>query len=70
MTISITVSVNGNYRVAVTEQHGTEPPFREVISGRGHDGPNVKHIPHYHGTRSITTVTVGPEEEDRGEGEN
>jgi hypothetical protein len=66
MTISIQVSVNGNYKVPVTVQYGDNEPVTEVISGRGHSGPNVKHIPFYHGLSpdNVVHVTVGPEEQD------
>jgi hypothetical protein len=66
MTISIQVSVNGNYKVPVTVKEGNHEPYTEVISGRGHDGPFVKHITHIHGPSNITTVSVGPEEPDNG----
>jgi hypothetical protein len=66
MTISIRVSVNGNYKVPVTTKYGENDPSTEVISGNGHDGPSVKEIPYYHGSNpsNIVTVTVGPEEYD------
>lgn len=69
MTISISVSVNGSYKIPVTTQYGDNDPTTEVISGRGLPGPNVKHIPYYHGSNpgNIVTVTVGPEEPDTGE---
>jgi hypothetical protein len=69
MTISINVSVNGNYKVPVTTKYGDNEPTTEVISGRGHSGPNVKSIPYYHGSNpsNVVTVTVGPEEPDTGE---
>lgn len=68
MTISISVSVNGNYKVPVVTQYGKNEPTTEVISGRGHSQPNVKNIPYYHGSNpdNTVTVTVGPEEEDNG----
>lgn len=69
MTISITVSVNGNYKVPVKVSYDDGQESTEVISGRGHEGPFVKHVPHYHGPSKVTTVVVGPEEEDRGEPE-
>lgn len=69
MTISITVSVNGNYKVPVKVQYEDGQESTEVISGRGHPGPFVKHVPHYHGPSKVTTVTVGPEEQDNGEPE-
>lgn len=67
MTISIQVSVNGNYKVPVKVQYENGQESTEVISGRGHDGPFVKHVPYYHGPSKIMTVTVGPEEEDSGD---
>lgn len=66
MTISISVSVNGNYKVPVTTKYGDSEPTTEVISGRGHEGPFVKHIPYYHGPDNVVVVTVGPEEQDNG----
>lgn len=53
MTISINVSVNGNYKVPVTTKYGENEPVTEVISGRGHDGPFVK-------TSRTTTVRTRP----------
>lgn len=64
MTISIKVSVNGNYKVPVTIKYDDKEPTTEVISGRGLTAPFVKDIPAYHG--KITVVTVGPEEADIG----
>lgn len=68
MTISIKVSVNGNYKVPVTTKYGDGEPTIEVISGRGHEGPFVKDIPYYHSSNSsnVVTVSVGPEEQDNG----
>lgn len=62
MTISIRVSVNGNYEVpvTVTDQDGNE--VTETISGKGHEGPFVKDIPYYHGSNNKgVTVFVGEE---------
>lgn len=69
MTISINVSVNGNYKVPVTTKYGDNEPTTETITGRGHDGPFVKFISYYHGSNpgNVVTVTVGPEEQDLGE---
>lgn len=69
MTISIKVSVNGNYKVPVITQYGDNEPSTEVISGRGHDSPFVKDIPYYHGVdpSNVVTVKVGPEEQDLGD---
>lgn len=68
MTISIQVSVNGNYKVPVTTKYGENEPTTEVISGRGLSGPAVKHIPYYHGSNpsNVVVVSVGPEEQDNG----
>lgn len=67
MTISIQVSVNGNYKVpvTVTDQDGKETT--EVISGRGHNGPKVKQIYYQHGRDEGVTVFVGKEEQDNGD---
>lgn len=64
MTISIKVSVNGNYKVPVTVKYGENEPSTEVISGVGSDGPFVKDIPYYHGENpsNVVAVTIGPEE--------
>lgn len=68
MTISIKVSVNGNYKVPVTTTYSDAEPTTEVITGRSHDGPFVKDIPYYHGSNpgNVVTVSVGPEAEDNG----
>ena len=68
MTISIKVSVNGNYKVPVTTKYGDNEPTTEVISGLGHAGRFVKDIPYYHGSypSNVVTVSVGPEEQDNG----
>lgn len=66
MTISIKVSVNGNYKVPVTTKYGDNDPTTEVISGRGLTTPFVKDIPYHHGQGNIVSVIVGPEESDNG----
>ena len=68
MTISIKVSVNGNYKIPVTTKYGDNEPTTEVISGRGLNAPFVKDIPYYHGSNpsNIVVVSVGPEEQDNG----
>lgn len=68
MTISIKVSVNGNYKIPVTTKYGDEAATTEVISGRGHAGPFIKDIPYYHSANpsNIVIVSIGPEEEDKG----
>ena len=65
MTVSVSVSVNGNYKLPVSYKQG-DREVSEVISGRGSEGPKVVHIPFYHGPE-VMTVTVGPEEQDLGE---
>lgn len=68
MTIGISVSVNGNYKVPVTVKYGDNEAVTEVISGRGLNCPLVKYISYYHGSNpsNIVVVTVGPEEPDNG----
>jgi hypothetical protein len=69
MTISINVSVNGNYKVPVTTKYGDNEATTEVITGRGLDHPFVKNIPYYHGSNpsNVVVVSIGPEEYDAGE---
>lgn len=67
MTVSVTISVNGNYKVPVSVTQGSRNE-NHVISGRGLDRPNIQSIPFYHGP-DVMTVVVGPEEPDHGEGE-
>ncbi|MGH9697973.1 MAG: hypothetical protein ACRD52_00770 [Candidatus Acidiferrales bacterium] len=68
MTISIKVSINGNYKIPVTTKYGDNEATTEVISGRGMKVPFVKDIPYYHGSNpgNIVTITVGPEQIDNG----
>lgn len=66
MTISIKVSVNGNYKIPVTVKYGDSEPTTDVISGRGLTVPFVKDIPYYHHTGNIVVISVGPEEPDNG----
>lgn len=65
MTISVQISVNGDYKCPVSYKQGDREES-QVISGRDHDGPNVLHIPFYHGADAMT-LSVGPEEPDSGE---
>ena len=67
MTISIQVSVNGNYKCPVKFKHGDREKT-EVVSGRGSEGPKVLNIPFYHGSE-VMTVEIGPETQDNGEAE-
>jgi len=67
MTISVKVSVNGNYKCPVTYKQGDRTQS-QIVSGRGHDGPNELYIPFYHGA-DIMTLSIGPEEPDVGDAE-
>lgn len=64
MTIGIQVSVNGNYKVPVTVKYKDGAETTETISGKGHEGPNVKYIDYYKGRDEVVTITVGPESPD------
>lgn len=65
MTVSVKVSVNGNYKLPVSyKQGGNEASF--VISGRDHEGPNEQSIMFSHGP-DVMTLELGPEEPDNGE---
>lgn len=65
MTISVRVSVNGNYKCPVSYKQGDREES-VVVSGRGHDKPNELNIPFYHGADAMM-LSVGPEEQDTGE---
>ncbi|MDH7973696.1 hypothetical protein QH494_16005 [Sphingomonas sp. AR_OL41] len=65
MTVSVQISVNGNYKLPVIIKQG-ERDETMVISGRGHDGPNVQQIYFSHGP-DVLTLAMGPEEQDLGE---
>lgn len=65
MTISVSISVNGNYKCPVSYKQG-DREVTQIISGRGNDGPQVLHVPFYHGP-DLLTLSVGPEEQDTGE---
>jgi len=67
MTISVTISVNGNYKCPVSYKQG-DSEESQVVSGRGHEGPKVLHIPFNHGP-GVLTLSVGPEEQDNGDTE-
>lgn len=64
MTVSIKISVNGNYKLPVAYKQG-DREVSVVISGRGYEGPNVQDIHFRHGADAMT-LTVGPEEPDNG----
>lgn len=65
MTVSVKISVNGNYKLPVSYKHGPrEETF--IISGRGYEGPNEQSIPFYHGA-NVMTLKLGPEEPDNGD---
>lgn len=67
MTISVSISVNGNYKCPVSYKQG-DREVTQVVSGFGRDTPNVVYIPFYHGADAMT-LSVGPEEQDNGEQE-
>lgn len=64
MTISVKVSVNGNYKVPVTVAQG-ERQETIWISGYGHNGPNEVNINYSHNGDAMT-LNIGPEEQDYG----
>ena len=65
MTVSVKVTVNGNYKLPISYKQGGREE-NHVISGHGLDRPNELHIPFHHGP-DVMTLTVGPEEPDNGE---
>lgn len=64
MTVSVKVSVNGNYKLPVKYKQG-DREVSDTISGRGHPGPKEVSIPFYHGS-DVMTLEIGPEERDDG----
>ena len=62
MTISINISVNGNYKCPVTFKQG-DREVTEIVSGKDSEGPKNYYIPFYHGS-DIMEIKVGPEEAD------
>lgn len=65
MTISVSVSCNGNYKCPVKYKQGDHEE-EIMLSGKGKDGPDVRHISFYHGA-DVMTLVVGPEEQDNDE---
>jgi hypothetical protein len=65
MTVSVKVSVNGNYKLPINYKQG-DNEVSETISGRGHEGPKEMHIPFRHGA-DVMTLVIGPEEVDNGD---
>jgi N6-adenosine-specific RNA methylase IME4 len=65
MTTKVTVSVNGNHKVAVrrTVVSDASRLGPEIVSGRGHEGPKVQDFDLYQGEM----IEIGPEEPDEGE---
>lgn len=66
MTVSVKVSVNGNYKVPVSFEQGDRKESFEV-SGKGHTGPNEVTISFYHGPDALN-LKVGPEVPDNDPG--
>jgi hypothetical protein len=67
VTITVKVSVNGNYKAPVSFKQGDREEHH-VVSGFGRDTPNELYIPFHHGP-DVMTLCVGPEEPDNGEAE-
>lgn len=65
MTVSVTISVNGNYKLPYTYKQGNNSEAG-TISEFGLDHPCLKTIPFTHGA-DLLTLSVGPEEQDNGE---
>lgn len=65
MTVSVKISVNGNYKVPYTYKQG-ENTQSGVVSGYGMDRPNELTIPFSHGPDAMS-LEVGPESPDNGE---
>lgn len=65
MTVSVRISVNGNYKLPIRYKQGERDVSLE-ITGRGNDGPKAHDVSFYHGSDAMTLV-VGLEEADSGE---
>jgi hypothetical protein len=65
VTISVRISVNGNYKCPVSWKQGDRQES-QLVSGYGLDKPNEIYIPFYHGA-DVMTLSVGPESPDNGE---
>lgn len=65
MTVSVRVSVNGNYKLPVSYKQGDREESM-VLSGRGKTGPDERQISFYHGA-DVMTLQIGPESQDNGE---
>lgn len=65
MTITVKVSVNGNYKFPVKYKQG-DREVSEVVSGKGKEGPAELYIPFYHGP-DLMTLEIGPESPDNEE---
>ncbi|SFG08347.1 hypothetical protein SAMN05518801_10730 [Novosphingobium sp. CF614] len=64
MTISVRISVNGNYKCPISYKQGDREE-NHVVSGYGRDTPNELYIHFFHGP-DVMTLSVGPEEPDNG----
>ena len=69
MTITIQVTIQGNYKVPIKVVRPGHPDEEVVITGRNAGGPVSRHFTHFHGDESTTQVTVGPEVFDDGKEE-
>lgn len=61
MTTTVTVSVNGNYKVPI-HCRGENGESTVILSGRGQPGPNIQVFNMPHGSNAV--ISVGPEEPD------
>lgn len=68
MTVSVKISVNGNYKVPFSFKQGDREE-NHVISGRGCNGPN-EHTVHFSHGPDVMTLEIGPESQDNGEEES
>lgn len=64
MTVSIRISVNGNYKVPISYKQGKKTENRE-ISGFGSDKPVETNIS-FGSAAEAMTLTIGPETPDKG----
>ncbi len=65
MTITVKVSVNGNYKCPVSYEQGGRKESH-LVSGFGKSEAAELYIPFYHGP-DLMTLSIGPESPDNGE---
>lgn len=64
MTVSVKITVNGNYKLPVKYKQG-DREVSLVVSGYGLDVPGEHQVAFYHGP-DVMTLELGPEEPDHG----